>query len=122
MIRRHPHVFGDEVLETEEELRDSWAAIKQEEKKEQGRTDTEDAALPQLMKAAKLGKVKEITVSEIDRMLAKLRDESSEQYETAIGEILFAIASHAGYHKINPEIALHQVIDKKQSTDKGSER
>jgi tetrapyrrole methylase family protein / MazG family protein len=125
MIRRHPHVFGDEVLETEEELRNSWAAIKQEEKKEQGRTYTEEeTVVPQLMKAAKLGKAKEITVTDINRLLAKLneKEDQSEQGETAVGEILFAIASYAGYHKINPEIALHQVIDKKQSTDKGSER
>ncbi|QXE01803.1 MazG family protein [Terribacillus sp. DMT04] len=125
MIRRHPHVFGDEVLETEEELRDSWAAIKQEEKKEQSRTHTEeDAMVPQLMKAAKIGQTKEVAVSELEQLLAKLdqKEGQSEQYEAAIGEILFAIASYAGYHKINPEIALHQVIDKKQSTDKGSER
>ena len=32
MLRRHPHVFGDVVFETEEELKASWEAIKAEER------------------------------------------------------------------------------------------
>ncbi|MFU8818844.1 MAG: MazG family protein [Desulfurivibrio sp.] len=33
MIRRHPHVFGDAKVESEEDLRRQWLAIKAEEKK-----------------------------------------------------------------------------------------
>lgn len=33
MIRRHPHVFGDSKVETEEELRHQWETIKAREKK-----------------------------------------------------------------------------------------
>lgn len=32
MIRRHPHVFGSEVYETEEELKAAWEAIKSRER------------------------------------------------------------------------------------------
>ena len=32
MIRRHPHVFGDEKIETVEELREKWLEIKDIEK------------------------------------------------------------------------------------------
>ena len=32
LIRRHPHVFGDAVIETEEELRAQWDRIKEEER------------------------------------------------------------------------------------------
>ena len=32
MIRRHPHVFGDEKIETFEELREKWLEIKDIEK------------------------------------------------------------------------------------------
>jgi len=32
MLRRHPHVFGDVVFKTEEELKASWEAIKAEER------------------------------------------------------------------------------------------
>lgn len=34
MIRRHPHVFGDVQVETEEELKNLWEEIKQKEKTE----------------------------------------------------------------------------------------
>ena len=33
MLRRHPHVFGDVVFDTEEELKASWEAIKAEERR-----------------------------------------------------------------------------------------
>ncbi len=33
MIRRHPHVFGDAKINSEEDLRRQWLAIKAEEKK-----------------------------------------------------------------------------------------
>src|ERR1700687_1324481 len=34
LIRRHPHVFGDETAETEGDVRKRWSEIKAEEKKE----------------------------------------------------------------------------------------
>ncbi len=34
MVRRHPHVFGDSVLTSEEDLYRQWAAIKAEEAEE----------------------------------------------------------------------------------------
>ena len=33
MIRRHPHVFNDEKIETVAELREKWLEIKRDEKK-----------------------------------------------------------------------------------------
>ena len=40
MVRRHPHVFGDTVIASEEELYLQWAAIKDEEKRSrQGNPD-----------------------------------------------------------------------------------
>ncbi|ADH85844.1 MazG nucleotide pyrophosphohydrolase domain-containing protein [Desulfurivibrio alkaliphilus] len=34
MVRRHPHVFGDKQVNSEEELRRQWEAIKEGEKKD----------------------------------------------------------------------------------------
>lgn len=36
MIRRHPHVFGDQKAGSDEELRRQWEAIKEAEKKDNG--------------------------------------------------------------------------------------
>ena len=33
MVRRHPHVFGESVIASEEELYQQWDAIKAEEKR-----------------------------------------------------------------------------------------
>ena len=33
MIRRHPHVFGDSVVQTAEEVKEQWQRIKNEENK-----------------------------------------------------------------------------------------
>ncbi len=30
LVRRHPHVFGDEVLETDEEIKLMWGRVKEE--------------------------------------------------------------------------------------------
>ncbi len=38
LVRRHPHVFGDETYTTEEEILDNWKRIKQEEKKNRVQT------------------------------------------------------------------------------------
>lgn len=122
MIRRHPHVFGEAVLETEEELSKSWEAIKQEEKAEYNPDQNEESMQPELMKAAEIGKQKP-SPSNLAQQLAEFSRRASvaEVNENVIGELLFAIASYAGYYKINPEIALHQAIEGKKSTDKGSE-
>lgn len=33
LIRRHPHVFGETIIDDDEQLRRQWQAIKEEEKK-----------------------------------------------------------------------------------------
>ncbi|MFS0562837.1 MazG family protein [Terribacillus sp. 179-K 1B1 HS] len=122
MIRRHPHVFGEAVLETEEELQTSWEAIKQEEKAEHNQEQEEKSLQPELMKAAELGK-QMASPANMAQLLSELSRRASEAAldEKVVGELLFAIASYAGYYKINPEIALHQAIEGNKSTDKGSE-
>ncbi|HBD08104.1 MAG TPA: nucleoside triphosphate pyrophosphohydrolase [Syntrophobacteraceae bacterium] len=54
MIRRHPHVFGDTVVESSREVRDNWEKIKaaeaSSEGKESGLTSI-PATLPALMRA-----------------------------------------------------------------------
>ncbi|MBS0622971.1 MAG: hypothetical protein JSR80_08485 [Verrucomicrobia bacterium] len=54
LIRRHPHVFGDVVCHTEEDVRQQWRAIKAQEK--QGKPSspvTDDKTLPALARIQK---------------------------------------------------------------------
>lgn len=55
MIRRHPHVFGDNTIE-QDQIQDSWDAIKRKEKGEKSLSDTlsrVSTALPALKRAEK---------------------------------------------------------------------
>ncbi len=54
LIRRHPHVFGDLVVESVEELEDNWAAIKAQEKPRESVTDGVPSAMPSLQIATQL--------------------------------------------------------------------
>jgi ATP diphosphatase len=58
MIRRHPHVFGDTVVASQEELLRNWERIKRGEKsgngKENGAFDSLPEGLPPLLKAYRI--------------------------------------------------------------------
>jgi XTP/dITP diphosphohydrolase len=54
LIRRHPHVFTDLVVTTNEELEANWAKIKSEEKQRESVTDGVPIAMPALQLATQL--------------------------------------------------------------------
>ena len=54
LIRRHPHVFTDLEVQTNEQLEDNWAAIKASEKPRESITDGVPNAMPALQVATQL--------------------------------------------------------------------
>ena len=54
LVRRHPHVFTDLEVKTNEELEDNWAAIKANEKPRESITDGVPNAMPALQVATQL--------------------------------------------------------------------
>jgi len=52
--RRHPHVFTDMEVQTQEQLEDNWAKIKREEKQRESVIDGVPKALPALQLATQL--------------------------------------------------------------------
>jgi XTP/dITP diphosphohydrolase len=54
LVRRHPHVFTDLVVTSNEELETNWAKIKEEEKKRESVTDGVPQAMPALQLATQL--------------------------------------------------------------------
>jgi XTP/dITP diphosphohydrolase len=54
LVRRHPHVFTDLVVTSNEELEKNWAKIKEEEKQRESVTDGVPQAMPALQLATQL--------------------------------------------------------------------
>ena len=54
LVRRHPHVFTDLVVSTNEELEANWTKIKEQEKKRESVTDGVPQAMPALQLATQL--------------------------------------------------------------------
>ena len=54
LVRRHPHVFTDLVVTSNEELEANWAKIKEEEKQRESVTDGVPQAMPALQLATQL--------------------------------------------------------------------
>lgn len=130
MIRRHPHVFGNETIHSEQELRQQWQAIKNQEneRKEQPRHPLESIpkSLPALRRAQRvadrvarggfdwpnlsgaLGKLTE----EFQELQDAFAQGSHEQIREELGDVLFALTVVARKADIDGEDALHAATDK----------
>lgn len=127
MIRRHPHVFGDETAEASGGVRLRWDEIKAEEKKAKGRTgrllDDVPPAMPALVRAVKLqAKAAKVGFDwpGTREVLDKLAEETAELVneldngsvpdlvEEEFGDLLFVYANLARHLKVDPEAALRR--------------
>ena len=87
MIRRHPHVFGDEIMRSAEEQTDAWEAQKARERAEKGADSLLDdvpAGLPGLTRAVKLQKRAArvgFDWTDAKDVLAKIAEETGELHE-----------------------------------------
>ncbi|MEO0433726.1 MAG: nucleoside triphosphate pyrophosphohydrolase [Cyanobacteria bacterium J06656_5] len=126
LIRRHPHVFGDDPAATPEEVSVSWDAIKASEKGNQGDvTLTSKLArygrtLPPMVatmkiskKAARAGfewKTLDGVWEKVDEELGEFRHalahESAENQAAEFGDVLFSLMQVARWCDIDPVAAL----------------
>jgi ATP diphosphatase len=123
MIRRHPHVFGDESYADAAEQTAAWEQIKASEKAAQpaGVLEGIPLALPGLTRAVKLQKkaakvgfdwgAAEPVLAKIEEEIAEIRHEIAtqaplERLVDELGDVLFAVANLARHLKLDPEAAL----------------
>jgi ATP diphosphatase len=121
MIRRHPHVFGDEKAKTDAAgQKDFWEKLKESERAASGQTGLLDdvaGALPALTRAEKLQRrASTVGFDWNDPLLVldKLAEEAREvldatnqaEREEEIGDLLFVVANLARHLKVDPEAAL----------------
>lgn len=110
LVRRHPHVFGDEKADTPEQVKATWDRVKRQEKKEE---QTHVAGLPALIAALKVqhqlrnkGVYPQQTVNPDDlKSLGK-----GANPEAAIGDLLYAVVELANQAGVDPEMALQKKL------------
>ena len=127
LVRRHPHVFGDEAKATSpERALERWEQMKKAEKKDRGALDGVPVALPALLRAVRVGE-KAAAVGydwpddrgpreKIDEELAELDGAAAagddKAVEEELGDVLFSLASFARKRGLDPEAALRRTLDR----------
>ncbi|HTQ56722.1 MAG TPA: nucleoside triphosphate pyrophosphohydrolase [Bryobacteraceae bacterium] len=134
LVRRHPHVFGDETAQNAGDVRRIWGEVKAEEKKQRGEAaagllDAVPRALPALVEAQQittraahvgfdwenaaqvLGKLHE----ELAEFEAARNGASQAEIEDELGDMLFVLVNLARFVKVDPEQALRKTNAKFRS-------
>ena len=129
LILRHPHVFGDVVADTPEQVLSNWDAIKMDSKNQTRTADAVDdvpRSLPALMRAQKVQKRSAksgMDFSSLEEAAAKVPEELSELMEAArsddadrladeLGDLLFSAVNIARFAHVDAEEALTRSTDK----------
>ena len=136
LVRRHPHVFGDQTAANTGVIRQRWEAAKQREK---GRTSILDGVprtLPALNRARRLQE-KASSVGfdwqQVDDVWAKVAEEIDELKEACsardgaamqeeFGDVLFSLVNLGRFLHLSGEDALRQTIGKFEQRFRGIEK
>jgi len=119
LVDRHPHIYGDVVVENEEEVKQNWEKLKL---KEGNKSVLEGVpkSLPAMVKAYRIQdkakgvgfdwdkpeQVWEKVQEEINEFKAEIGAENQATMEAEFGDVLFSLVNYARFVNINPENAL----------------
>ncbi len=130
MTRRHPHVFGEQKVESTAEVLANWESIKAAERQAEGAAETNKQSLldgtstklPALLeayllttKAARVGFDWRLAVDVLVKLEEEIRelreevekeDRDQEAIAEEIGDLLFVIVNLARWYGVEPESAL----------------
>jgi len=128
LVRRHPHVFGDQEIKTSDEQVANWEKIKKEEKGEERKSALSGIPphMPALMtaqkiteKAARVGfdwehadQVYAKVLEELHELEETMTARDQERMEAELGDLLFAIVNLGRFLSVNPEEALRKTISR----------
>jgi XTP/dITP diphosphohydrolase len=121
LIHRHPHIYGDVVAETEEEVKANWEQLKLKEGKKSV-LEGVPKSLPATIKAQRIQeKVKGIgfdwenkeqvwekVVEELNELKVEIDANHTEKMESEFGDVMFSMINYARFIDINPETALEK--------------
>ena len=133
LVRRHPHVFGEETAQTAGDVTRIWGEVKAAEKKKEGRAegllDSAPRSLPALMEAQQLTsraagvgfdwQNAEQVIEKLHEELAEFgearRSDSPAQLEEELGDLMFVLVNLARFVKVDAEQALRKTNAKFRS-------
>jgi tetrapyrrole methylase family protein/MazG family protein len=122
LVRRHPHVFGDVVAATPEDVKRNWDRIKAEESGEDGGSalDGVPQGLPGLHRAAKVqNRAAKVGFDweRAEQVLPKLAEEIEElagamqgegDVVAELGDLMFSVVNLARHLGVDPELAIRR--------------
>ena len=124
LIERHPHVYGDVEVQSEEDVKRNWEKIKLKS----GRKSVLDGvpkSLPAMVKATRIQeKARGVgfdwenenqVFSKINEEIQELKVEvqkKSDKIEDEFGDVLFSIINYARFLDVDPEMALEKTNKK----------
>ena len=125
LINRHPHIYGDVVVENEEEVKQNWEKIKLQEGKKSVLEGVPNG-LPALVKANRMQdkvagvgfdwekpeQVWEKVQEELEEFQYEVKQGNGDAMESEFGDVLFSMVNYARFLNINPENALERTNKK----------
>ncbi len=126
LIRRHPHVFGDVIVNSAEEVKANWEKIKKTEKNKKSIISDYPNSMPSLQVSKRIAEQASSVgfdwneplkaLEKVEEEIAELKVEIVKSNKKAcyeeIGDLIFATANVSRLLKINPDIALKSANDK----------
>ena len=125
LIERHPHVYGDVEVNSDEEVKQNWEKIKLKEDNK-GVLSGVPASLPPLVKAYRMqekaagvgfdwqhinGVVQKIE-EELREFYLEVNQKNQNRAEEEFGDLLFSLVNYARFMGINPDDALSNTNQK----------
>ncbi|MDA1259948.1 MAG: nucleoside triphosphate pyrophosphohydrolase [Planctomycetota bacterium] len=132
LIRRHPHVYGETVVDGAGEVLRNWEDIKREEKRERGEDESVlsgvPRSLPALTRAWRVGQKASSAgfdwpdasgpAEKVEEEWAELKHAQAsgdrEAVSRELGDLLFAVVNLARKLEVEPELALRGTVERFQ--------
>ena len=125
LIKRHPHIYSDVVVNDEVEVKQNWEKLKLNEGKKSVLQGV-PKSLPALVKATRIqekasgvgfdwetsDQVFEKVEEELLEFKAELKSKNQEAIESEFGDLLFSLINYARFLNVNPENALERTNKK----------
>lgn len=125
LINRHPHIYSNVKVDNEQDVKQNWEKIKQQEGKKSILSGI-PSAMPALIKALRLqektkqvgfewentAQVQDKVNEEIQELYEAVTAGNHNEIEEELGDVLFALINYARFVKVDPERALEQTNKK----------